>query len=161
MQAARNRFSGADPELRPFLAETRISAGADLVRQIDVHDQSIAERLEDLRIESLRAFEVGDGKSDVVEHGTVLHTLRQCLPDVVHSQRREARSDAPLHHELLQLGNGLGRAQALRAGFDAVHDRVTAVEPERILEIVEALAGGLIAGIDDPAIGLQQRGGAQ
>ena len=43
----------------------------------------------------------------------------------------------------------------------AVHDGVAAVEPEGILEVVEALAGVLVAAVGDPAIGLQQDGRAQ
>src|SRR6266404_9567970 len=72
-----------------------------------------------------------------------------------------AASDLTLDHLQLQLGNRLGRVEALRAGLGAVHDGVAAVEPERVLEIVEPLAGGLVAGILDPARRLQQRGGAE
>ena len=38
----------------------------------------------------------------------------------------------------------------------AVHDRVAAIETERILEPVEALAGALITTVGKPAVGLQQ-----
>src|SRR4029077_5850596 len=31
-----------------------------------------------------------------------------------------------------------------------------AIEPERVLELIEPLAGGLVAAVGDPAIGLQQ-----
>src|SRR6202008_4101572 len=47
---------------------------------------------------------------------------------------------------------------ALWAGFGAVHDGVAAIKPERILEIVEPLAGCFIARVLDPARCLQQRG---
>src|SRR5260370_29499143 len=67
----------------------------------------------------------------------------------------------PLDQLHLEFGDRLGRVEALRAGFGAVHDGVAAIEPERILEIVEPLAGGLVAGILDPARRLQQRRGAQ
>src|SRR5258705_3877986 len=70
-------------------------------------------------------------------------------------------SDLPLDHHQLEFGNGLGRIEALRAGLGAVHDGVAAIEPERVLEIVEPLAGGLVARILDPARGLQQRGRPQ
>ena len=43
----------------------------------------------------------------------------------------------------------------------AVHDRVAAVEAERILQVVEPLAGRLVAAVDQPAIGLEERGGAE
>src|SRR3546814_16495457 len=60
------------------------------------------------------------------------------------------------HHQLLDLGDRLRRVQPLRAGLGAVHDGVAAIQPERILEGVETLAGVLIAAVGDPAIGLQQ-----
>src|SRR5207302_4332538 len=44
--------------------------------------------------------------------------------------------DLPLDHLQLELGDGFGRVQALRAGLGAVHDGVAAVEPERVFEIV-------------------------
>src|SRR5262245_10210252 len=56
-----------------------------------------------------------------------------------------SRSNRALDHHLLDLGDGLRRVEALGAGFGAVHDGVAAVEPERILELVEALAPGLVA----------------
>src|SRR4030095_13753058 len=43
----------------------------------------------------------------------------------------------------------------------AVHDGVAAIEPERILKLVEPLAGRLVAAVDQPAIGLQQDRGTQ
>src|SRR5262245_35481791 len=63
----------------------------------------------------------------------------------------------PLDHLLLDLGDGLRRIEVLRAGIGAVQDGVAAVEPERVLEIVEPLAGRLVAAVDDPALCLQQR----
>src|SRR5690606_6574567 len=65
-------------------------------------------------------------------------------------------SDLALEHELLDGTDGLRGVQALRAGPRAVHDRVAAVELERILEVVQARAGVLVARVDDPAVGLQQ-----
>src|SRR6185312_10401926 len=67
--------------------------------------------------------------------------------------------DLPLDHLQLELRDGLRRVEALRARLGAVHDGVAAVEPERVFEVVETFAGGLIAGIRDPAVRLQQRGG--
>src|SRR5258708_3364036 len=67
----------------------------------------------------------------------------------------------PLDQLQLQLGNRLGRIEAFWAGLGTVHDGVAAIEPERVLEIVEPLAGRLIARILDPARRLQQRGGPQ
>src|SRR5215472_1975630 len=70
-------------------------------------------------------------------------------------------SHLPLDHHPLDLGDGLGRIEALRAGLGAVHDRVAAVEAERVLEIVEALPGRLVAAALEPAVGLKQRGGSE
>ena len=50
-----------------------------------------------------------------------------------------------LEHHLLDLGDRLGGIQVLRAGLGAIHDRVAAIQPERIFELVEPLAGGLVA----------------
>src|SRR4051812_47036280 len=70
-------------------------------------------------------------------------------------------SHLPRDHHLLDLGDGLCRVEALRAGVGAVHDGVAAVEPERVVQGVEALAGRLVAAVDEPAIGLEQGGGAE
>src|SRR3954467_3456909 len=70
-------------------------------------------------------------------------------------------SDLTLDQFELELGNRLGRVEALRAGLGAVHDGVAAIEPERILEIVEPFAGGFITAVLDPAVRLQQRRGSQ
>ena len=61
----------------------------------------------------------------------------------------------PLDQRALDLGNGLGRVEVLRAGLGAVHDGVAAVEAERVFEIVEPLAGRLVARIDEPALRLK------
>src|SRR5579883_730602 len=67
-----------------------------------------------------------------------------------------ARSNGPLDQQLLDLGDRLRRVEALRTGLGAVHDGVAAVEAERVLEIIEPLALGLVAAVGQPAIGLQQ-----
>src|SRR6266404_4970114 len=66
-------------------------------------------------------------------------------------------SDLPLDHHQLEFGNRLGRIEALGAGLGAVQDGVATIEPERVLEIVEPLAGGFVARILDPSRCLQQR----
>src|SRR5208337_2246922 len=48
------------------------------------------------------------------------------------------------------------RVQPLWAGPGAVHDRVTAIEAERVIEPIQALAGALIAAVGKPAVGLEQ-----
>src|SRR5262245_45849341 len=72
-----------------------------------------------------------------------------------------ARSYLPLDHHPLDLGDRLGGIEPLRAGLGAVHDGVAAIEPERVLENVEPLAGRLVAAVVEPAARLQQRGGAE
>src|SRR5213075_2624137 len=75
---------------------------------------------------------------------------------------RRMRSDGPaLHHELLDLRDRLRGIEALGTGARAVHDGVAAVQAERVLERVEALARGLVARVHDPAVGLQQDRGAE
>ena len=74
---------------------------------------------------------------------------------------RDGGLNASLHQHLLDLADGAGRIEALGAGLRAVHDRVAAIEAERVLEIVEAFARAFVAGIDQPAIGLQQRRGTE
>src|SRR3954471_19254536 len=69
--------------------------------------------------------------------------------------------DRPRHHHFLDLRDGLGGIEALRAGVGAVHDRVAAVEPERIVQGVEPLPRRLVARVDQPAIGLQEGGRAE
>src|SRR3954452_5513685 len=65
-------------------------------------------------------------------------------------------SNGPLDEQLLGLGDRLGGVEALGADVGAVHDRVAAVEAERVLELVEALAGIFVAAVGEPAIGLQE-----
>ena len=69
--------------------------------------------------------------------------------------------DRAFDHHLLDLGDRLRRVQVLGARLGAVHDGVATIEPERIFQLVEPLALGLVAAIGDPAIGLQQNGRAQ
>src|SRR5262249_41982318 len=71
------------------------------------------------------------------------------------------RSNRALDHHLLDLGDGLRRVQALRAGLGAIHDGVAAVEPERVLELVEALALRLVTAVGQPAVGLEEDGGPE
>src|SRR6266851_38426 len=68
---------------------------------------------------------------------------------------RRGTSTAFGHHSL-GVGNRSRRVEPFWAGLGAVHDGVAAVEPERVLEPVEALAGALVAAVGEPPIGLQQ-----
>jgi len=64
-------------------------------------------------------------------------------------------SVAACDHQFLELCDGSGGIEALRAGDCAIHYRVTTIQPERILKRVESFTGDLIAVIDDPTVGLQ------
>src|SRR6202140_3808417 len=59
-------------------------------------------------------------------------------------------------HHPLGIGNRARRVEPFRAGVGAVHDGVAAIETERILEPVEALAGMLVPTVNQPAVRLQQ-----
>src|ERR1700759_4801921 len=86
--------------------------------------------------------------------------LRAACRDTSLSQRSGALH-LPLDHLELEFGNRLGRIETLRAGLGAVHDGVAAIEPERVFEIVEPLAGSFVAAVLDPAGRLQQCGGSE
>lgn len=49
----------------------------------------------------------------------------------------------------------------LRTSLGAVHDGVAAVDREGVTQSLEALLGVLVAGVDDPAVGLHQHGRAE
>src|SRR5450432_900472 len=70
---------------------------------------------------------------------------------------RRQPSMATLGQHLLDFADGLGGIEVLGAAFCAIHDGMAAVQPKGVLEIIEALAGRLIAAVDDPSIGRQQR----
>src|SRR5262249_61243581 len=79
-------------------------------------------------------------------------------PSFLCSRRDEPSACRPAarHHQLLDLADRLGRVEALGTGSRAVHDGVAAIQAEGILELVEPLAGALVAAVGDPAISLQQ-----
>ncbi|AEM42305.1 hypothetical protein KVU_2465 [Ketogulonicigenium vulgare WSH-001] len=52
--------------------------------------------------------------------------------------------------------NRLGRVQAFWTSLGAVHDRMAAIQLERIFQLIQTLARRLVAAVDDPAIGMQQ-----
>src|SRR4051794_16168383 len=67
----------------------------------------------------------------------------------------------PFDHRHLDLGDGFRRIEMFRAGLRAIHDGMAAVEAERVLQVVEPVAGRLVTRIHDPALRLQQCGGAE
>src|SRR4029077_17165035 len=62
-----------------------------------------------------------------------------------------------VQHHFLDLGDGARRVEVLRTHVGAVHDRVAAIQPEGILQVIEALTARLVAAVDDPAVGRKQR----
>ena len=56
------------------------------------------------------------------------------------------------------MGDCFGGVQAFGACLGAVHNRVTAVQLERVFQIVQTLARGFVTAVNDPAIGMQQGG---
>src|SRR5215467_103385 len=91
-----------------------------------------------------RRIGLGINVSDFSDERGYRRTLPYSVPAGI-SNRSDRGSHLPLDHHPLDLGDGLGRVQVLGAGLGAVHDGVAAVEAKRILEIVEALSGRLVA----------------
>ena len=74
--------------------------------------------------------------SRTVTVGTDVHEIASG----VGHPRESPPSDRPLHHDFLDLADRQRRIEALRAHVDAIHDRVAAEQPVRVLEVVEPLA---------------------
>src|SRR5688572_11669379 len=109
---------------------------------------------------SLRCWNVGPTNGSAAPYPWP-NELPVKLVVIVTGSTAMLRASAPLDHQLLDLADRLRRVEALGAGLGAVHDGVAAIEPERVFQIVEPIAGRLVARIHDPAIGLQQHGGAE
>src|SRR5690606_35223280 len=62
-------------------------------------------------------------------------------------------SDGPPDQQILDLADRLRRVQALRADIGAVHDRMAAEQPVRILEVVQPLGRGLVTAVGNEAVG--------
>ena len=56
------------------------------------------------------------------------------------------------------MADGPGRIESLGADIGAIHDGVAAEQAVRVLEVIEAFAGRLVAGIGQEPPGLEQRG---
>jgi hypothetical protein len=54
------------------------------------------------------------------------------------------RLASAFYQHLLDLGDGLAGIEALRTGPGAIENGVASVQPERIFEVVEPLAGPLV-----------------
>jgi hypothetical protein len=79
----------------------------------------------------------------------------------IHHYRNTRRLDLARDEHVLDFGDCFCWVQAFRASLGAIQDRVATIEAERVLDIVEPLARCLVTRIDEPAIGLQQHGGAE
>src|SRR5208283_1445223 len=88
-------------------------------------------------------------KSEVVE-------AIELLLELARRRLRSPVQSPALGHHFLGVSDRARRVEALRTGPGAVHDRVTAIEAERIFEPVQALASALIAAVGKPAVRLQQ-----
>ena len=76
------------------------------------------------------------------------------LPGSDRSPASGTNSSAFGHH-CLGLGDRVRQVEAFRAGPGANHDRMAAIESERVFEPVEAFAGVLIATVGKPTVRLQ------
>ena len=59
------------------------------------------------------------------------------------------------YQHFLRFSDCSRRVEILWAGIGTVHDRVTSIQPERILQIIEPVIGRFITGINKPSIGNQ------
>ena len=60
-------------------------------------------------------------------------------------KRIKPSSDLPLDHQVLDLGDRLRRIETLGAGLGAIHDRMAAIKPERIFDMIEPVAFRFVA----------------
>ncbi len=59
----------------------------------------------------------------------------------------------PFDDQLLDLGDRLGRVEILGAHLSAIHDRMAAIQLERVFQLVETLAERFVTTVHDPAVG--------
>jgi hypothetical protein len=64
---------------------------------------------------------------------------------VWHQPRAPYRLHLPLHDQLLDRADRLRRVQRLRARVGTVHNRVAAIQLERVLQRIQSLARVLVA----------------
>src|ERR1700753_2412242 len=87
--------------------------------------------------------------------GANFRSVQAAIPTRISSRRsatarrvdRRIASHAALDQHLLDLADRLRGVETLGAGVGAVHDGVAAIEPERVFQIVQALAGLLVAAV--------------
>src|SRR5215208_2195675 len=71
-----------------------------------------------------------------------------------------AAEDAPLDGHALHLLDGVRRLDPLGANLRAIEDRMAAPDAVLVADDAQALAGRVVAGVADEAVGLRERGGA-
>ena len=105
----------------------------------------------DSKVVSTPSHEPVSAQPALCRSGAVSHRAPPrvfCIVTLCNSAATDAArrgSHHPLDHHLLDLGDCLGRVQALGAGLGAVHDRVAAVQLERVFQIVQPLARRFVA----------------
>ncbi len=67
----------------------------------------------------------------------------------------------PFDHHFLHFRNRLARRQTFGADIGAIHDRVAAVQAERVFEFVQPFPRHFIPAIGQPAVSLKEDRGAQ
>lgn len=92
------------------------------------------------------------------QHPTSSHPMHIIPPPRVPTRPRSYSSK---RHRLLNLRNRLAGIQPLRARPRAVQNRVTPVQTHAVVEHLLALRFVLVAGVGEPAVGLEEDGGAE
>lgn len=91
-------------------------------------------------------------------------SLQEIYTSVVKGQSNfvgDTASSLGESHGLLDLGDGESGVQALGTCPGAVEDGVAAVQRHGVVEGVLAVCGSLVTRVGDPAVGLEEDGGAE
>src|SRR5882672_4173530 len=103
-------------------------------QQCQQHDKTTATTLPRGRM----VRSICGAKTRVPATGLTSTSVPKCRGKSAHSLIHPwRRSGPPLDHQLLDVGDRLGRIEALGAGLGTVHDGMTAVQAEGVFEIVE------------------------
>ncbi len=88
------------------------------------------------------------------------HRVRACRAGIA-TLGATPRSIFALDHHLFGRRDSFGRIQPFGTSLRAVHNRMTAIQSERILKLIKSLARGIVTTVDQPAIRCQQCGRTQ
>ena len=61
-----------------------------------------------------------------------------------------------LDHHVLDVADRLGRIKLFRADIHAIHNGVATEQPVWVFQVIEALAGGMVARVGEKTVRLQQ-----